>query len=102
MWKYAEKHTNKKTVILGDMNVHSAKSSVYYDVFHQIRTDIAEGGLGYADLVPDDVETFFPGHTTIDHVLVSPELKDKADAKVYSKKELCLSDHAVIVVDILM
>lgn len=94
---YAETHSGKRTVILGDMNVHSEMPCVYYDIFQRIR---AKGGLDYTDLVKDETPTYFPNGHTLDHVLVSPELKDKVTVKVYAQDELELSDHAVIVVDI--
>ncbi len=99
LYGYAAAYGKEKVVILGGMNVHSEKPCVYYDIFDQIRTEGA-GGLGYTDLVKDGTVTYFPNGYTIDHVLVSPELKDKADVKVYSKEELQLSDHAVIVADL--
>jgi len=97
---YAGEHAQGKTVILGDMNVHSEEPCNYYKIFHSICTEVEKDGLGYMDLIPDSTETYFPCHTTIDHVLVSAALKGKATARVYPKEELCLSDHAVIVVDI--
>jgi len=103
LYEYAEQFDKDKdhVIILGDMNVHSEESdNDYYKTFHSIRTEVNKGGLGYMDLVKDETPTYFPNGHTLDHVLVSPELKDKVTAKVYTQDELELSDHAVIVVDI--
>lgn len=100
LYEYAKTHCKEKTIILGDMNVHSGMPCDYYNTFHSIRTEAGKGGLGYTDLVKDGTITYFPNGHTLDHALVSPELKDKVTAKVYAQKELELSDHAVIVIDI--
>lgn len=57
--------------------------------------------IGYFDAVKDDPVTYFPAGTTIDHVLVPNSLeKNVRSVKVFTQKELELSDHAVIIVDI--
>lgn len=97
---YAEKQQNEKLMILGDMNVHSGKLCSYFATFDDIRKDVTKGGLGYCDKVVDEEITHFPTGHTLDHVLVSPALKDKVTADVKKKSEYELSDHAVIIVDI--
>ncbi len=98
--EYAEKHRDKKLIILGDMNVHSKMPCPYFATFDTIRTETEDGGLGYCDKIPDGKITYFPKGTTLDHVLVSPSLKDSVTAEVKSQSELELSDHAVIIVNI--
>lgn len=98
---YAEKCRDERLIILGDMNVHSEKPCPYLTIFNSIRS-AEHGGLGYCDKISDGEITHFPTGHTLDHVLVSPALQDKATvtAQVMSRDELELSDHAVIIVDI--
>ena len=60
--------------------------------------------IGYSDAVQGDPPTYFwkDGRgTTIDHVLVSESLtKNVRRVKVFAQRELELSDHAAIIVDI--
>lgn len=94
--EYAEKNAGKRTVILGDLNVHSGKpNNDYYRIFKEIQTS-----WGYSDLVSDGTPTYFPNGNTLDHVLVSSELEEKVTAKVIAQEDLELSDHAVVIVDI--
>lgn len=95
--EYAEKNKAEKLIILGDMNVHSKEPCTYFYTFNDIRKDRKDGGLGYSDLVKDGTPTYKNGNT-LDHVLVSPELKGKVTARV--EEDIILSDHAVIIVDI--
>ncbi len=96
----SKKNRTEKAILLGDMNVHSKKPCSFFTTFDAIRKN-SEGGLGYSDEIKDGQITYFPAGTTIDHVLVSPALKDNVTAvKVFEQKELELSDHAVIVVDV--
>lgn len=91
-------------VILGDMNVHSGKPCVYYDIFNAIRSGAEDSGpgdgLGYRDLVPDGQITYFPNGNTLDHVLVSPALEGNAAVQVMPREALELSDHAAVLVDV--
>lgn len=100
MQECAMKNKAAKMIMLGDMNVHSEKPCTYFTTFDTIRRT-SEGGLGYFDAVKDGQVTYFRAGTTIDHVLISPVLKDNVTAeKVFDQKELELSDHAVIIVDV--
>lgn len=102
MRKYAEEYKDESLIILGDMNVHSEKPCSYFTTFDTIRKSVTDGGLRYCDKIADGEITHFPTGHTLDHVLVSPALQDKATvtARVISRAELELSDHAVIIVDI--
>lgn len=101
MYQYARRNRGKRLVILGDMNVHSAKACSYFTIFDAIRKSREHGGLGYTDQVKDGQRTYFRGGTTIDHVLASPALSpDGVTAQVVPQEKLPLSDHAVIFADI--
>ena len=101
MYQYARRNRGKRLVILGDMNVHSAKACSYFTIFDAIRKPAEHGGLGYTDQVKDDQRTYFRGGTAIDHVLSSPALSpDGVTAQVVPQEKLPLSDHAVIFADI--
>lgn len=88
--------TGEKLIIVGDLNVHEKEPSIYLAQIHEIVNS------GYSTEIKDGEITYFPNGHTIDHVLVSPELKDKdnVDAYVIPQKVLELSDHAVIIVDV--
>lgn len=92
--KYAHQNKNKPFIIVGDLNVHEKEPSIYLDQIHEIVN------LGYSTEIKDGEITYFPNGHTIDHVLVSPELKDKTTAYVIPQEILELSDHAVIIVDV--
>lgn len=102
--EYAGRNREERMVILGDMNVHSGKPCVYYDIFNAIRSGAEDSrpgdGLGYRDLVPDGQITYFPNGNTLDHVLVSPALEGNAAVQVMPREALELSDHAVVLVDV--
>lgn len=91
--KYAKNNTDKRLVILGDLNCHRGKKSTH-------KKDLEEMEKYLFDLVKDTDITYFSGKTTIDHVLISKELESKAVAQVIPREILELSDHAVIIVDI--
>lgn len=109
-----EEHVKKtdKLIIVGDFNITTNKErtgealarqkwleemlkSGYYDAISPAKEEVKYP-------VEDDPITEFTHGTSIDHVLVPNALKKKFDvkAKVFSQKELELSDHAVIIVEI--
>lgn len=94
--QYAVAVQDKKEpfIIVGDLNVHEKEPSIY---LAQIREIV---NSGYSTEIKDGEITYFRNGHTIDHVLVSPELKDKVTARVIPRKVLELSDHAVIIVDV--
>ena len=111
--RYAKKHKNEKLIIIGDFNIATNEwraRQVKDHEFHERRQWLLETmpGLGYFDAVDGEEPTYFwteKGEvkgTTIDHVLISPALQEKATvtARVISRAELELSDHAVIIVNI--
>ena len=100
MQECAREDKEDKMIMLGDMNVHSKEPCMYFNTFDLIRSN-SEGGLRYFDAVEDGQITYFPAGTTIDHVLISPILRDNVNAiKIFEQQELELSDHAVIIVDV--
>lgn len=113
--KYAISHKGEKVIILGDFNVTTndqrieeagrgklPHSNEILKRYKWYETMIAEPGeVGYTDAVDKNTITYFPARTTVDHVLLSPPLKDKCKkAKVFSQSALELSDHAAIIVEI--
>lgn len=90
---YAKNNTNEKLMILGDLNCHKGEKSTH-------KSDLEEMSEHFPDLVGDTDITYFPGGTTIDHVLISKELERKTVAQVIPREILELSDHAVIIVTI--
>ena len=91
--EYAKNHKYENVIILGDLNCHRGEASSH-------KNDLVEMEKHLYDLVKDTDVTYFPGGTTIDHVLVSPLLKDKVIVEVKTQSEYKLSDHAVIIVEI--
>jgi len=88
----------QRFVIIGDLNADTKETSVYHETLEHIenmRYLLAVKELG-------DVITQFKYKTRIDHVLVSPALRDevKVTAQVIPKEVLELSDHAVIIADV--
>ncbi len=103
--EYAENHKDKNVIILGDFNIATNEwraRQVKDSSFHERRKWLLETmlKLNYSDAIKGEPPTYFPVGTTVDHVLVSPSLKDKVTAEVKSQSELELSDHAVIIVNI--
>lgn len=96
--EYAIDCENKSFILLGDLNVDE-KECVYLEQINDIINN-----NGYSDKITENQITFFTSKngTTPDHVLVSPELKDKVTAYVIPQEILELSDHAVIIVDVKM
>lgn len=80
-------------IVLGDLNCHRGEKSSHQDYLKKMETRLC-------DLIEDKTVTYFPGGTTIDHVLVSDRLKDSVTAQAIPKVVLELSDHAVIIVDV--
>lgn len=90
---YARDNTNKRLMILGDLNCHKGEKSTH-------KNDLKEMRDYLCDLVEDTDITYFPGKTTIDHVLISKKLESKTTAQVIPQEILELSDHAVIIVTV--
>lgn len=91
--KHSQAIASTKSIILGDFNCHRGEASSH-------KADLVEMEKHLYDLVKDTDVTYFPGGTTIDHVLISKELKGNVAANVVPQVVLELSDHAVIIVDI--
>lgn len=94
---YAREKCNQRFAIVGDLNADIDEDSTYHDTLENIQR--MEYKLAVVEL-GDKVITNFMCKTRIDHVLVSPSLKDSVTAEVKSQSELELSDHAVIIVNI--
>lgn len=112
--KYAEK---KALVIIGDFNIatnewrlkeiesdveRGKKDIRYLEEFIECRKWILEKmpAAGYFDVMEKEIPTYFKMGTTIDHVLVPKELRDKVTAWAEPRENLELSDHAVIIGEI--
>lgn len=116
MEKYAINHRDENLVMLGDFNITTNKERTGEALYRQKRLETMRSESGYIDAisepyykdgkltypVKDAPATFFCAGTTVDQVLVSKTLKKNFDVKVtvFSQKELALSDHAVIIVEI--
>lgn len=116
MEKYAVNHRNENLIMLGDFNITTNKERTGEALNRQKWLEAMRSESGYIDAisepyykdgkltypVKDAPATFFRAGTTVDQVLVSKTLKEKFDVKVtvFSQKELALSDHAVIIVEI--
>lgn len=114
--KYSEGPDDQKVIILGDFNIATnewrakerkeqmekgEKVAECEDFFKRWKWLLETmPSTGYFDIVDPETPTYFWEKTTIDHVLVSPALKDKVTAQVIPREILELSDHAVIIVDI--
>lgn len=95
-WEKVLQHIEKYAVAIGDFNAHYNihKDSKFRDMLNRIENK------GYTDLINNDIVTFYPAMTTIDHVFVSESVdKEKCKCEVIPKN---LSDHAVICADIVL
>ena len=109
--------TKENFILIGDFNIatnewrtekikkdveEGRKSKAYLDDFLARQKWLIEimPAIGYHDAIKGDPITYFKAETTADHVLVSPALQGKVTAEVIPQKELELSDHAVIIVDV--
>lgn len=95
-WNEMIKHLQKYTIVIGDFNAHTNvhRDSEFREMLHTISEK------GYGDLVNNDVVTYYPLMTTIDHVFVSEDVdKEKSRCIVIPKN---FSDHAVICADIVL
>ena len=95
---YAVDRKSTPFILAGDLNVREGVKSIYLEQIHEIIK------AGYSAEIKDGEITYFmkgpTKGTTIDHVLVSPVLKDRVTAYVVPQEILKLSDHAVIIVDV--
>lgn len=122
--RYSETHKNEKLIILGDFNIATndwriierikesidsirakdkKKQTECEDFFARLAWLLKfKSDTDYTDAIKGNPITYFKKGTTIDHVLVSPTLRDKykVTAEVKPQRELELSDHAVIIVTI--
>lgn len=106
--KYTKDHQGEKLIILGDFNVTTNDQRIEKaekeDALEILKRYNWYNGIidkvGYTDAGDKNTITYFPAGTAVDHVLVSPPLKNKVTAHVIPRSELELSDHAVIIVEI--
>lgn len=91
--KVTEEKRCPKFMVLGDLNCHRRESSSHRRYLNKMEQYLC-------DLIEDNTVTYFPGGTTVDHVLISQGFKDSVTAQAIPKVVLELSDHAVIIVNI--
>lgn len=73
-----------KVVVVGDFNAHYGLKSEYRKEFEVLNKEMI-------DMVPNNIITFIPGRTTIDHILLSWNQNQSINIKPY-----VYSDHVMI------
>lgn len=91
--KVTEEKRCSRFMVLGDLNCHRKESSSHRRCLNKMEQYLC-------DLIEDKTITYFPGGTTVDHVLISQGLKGSVTAQAIPKVALELSDHAVVIVNI--